>query len=271
MKEHETTMWVVQKEIDRNIAPVVIWLSKFSGVYTLFSCERNEGTAEGGYVLFHCNDVDVLRHICFEVSGCFWGIPARGNILIDVDEFKNFRYCLVFPTVAHRTLFLQQIGEPVKTTTPEVKLPEQTDLDEIDYMPTLVDRGDGVKGHYCIGRKMKKYPLETWEYYNESGWAGFGELFKSKESAEAKLSELRDIVIQNHAYRIRRTIANKLGLVVDVVLPPSRLIADLGADSLDTVELIMAFEDIYKIEIPTEDAEKINTVQDAINYITNKI
>jgi acyl carrier protein len=51
------------------------------------------------------------------------------------------------------------------------------------------------------------------------------------------------------------------------VTPSASFVDDLGADSLDTVELVMAFEEAFEIEIPDEDAEKIRTVQDAIDYI----
>jgi acyl carrier protein len=53
----------------------------------------------------------------------------------------------------------------------------------------------------------------------------------------------------------------------DEVLPAAKFIEDLGADSLDTVELVMAFEEEFDLEIPDEDAEKIATVGDAISYI----
>jgi acyl carrier protein len=54
------------------------------------------------------------------------------------------------------------------------------------------------------------------------------------------------------------------------VTPDASFVDDLGADSLDTVELVMAFEEEFGIEIPDEDAEKIKTVQDAIDYIQKK-
>jgi acyl carrier protein len=56
----------------------------------------------------------------------------------------------------------------------------------------------------------------------------------------------------------------------DEVTPTASFIDDLGADSLDQVELIMAFEEEFEIEIPDEDAEKITTVADAVNYIDEK-
>lgn len=67
--------------------------------------------------------------------------------------------------------------------------------------------------------------------------------------------------------RVREIIVEQLGVDADQVKPEAAFIEDLGADSLDTVELIMALEEEYKIEIPDEDAEKLRTVGDAINYL----
>jgi len=61
-----------------------------------------------------------------------------------------------------------------------------------------------------------------------------------------------------------------LGVEPEQVKPEAAFIDDLGADSLDTVELVMAFEEEFDIEIPDEDAEKIKSVGDAINYIKGK-
>lgn len=70
--------------------------------------------------------------------------------------------------------------------------------------------------------------------------------------------------------RIKSIIAEQLGVKVDEVTPEASFIDDLGADSLDTVELIMALEEEFNVEIPDEDAEKMTTVGDAINYISQK-
>jgi acyl carrier protein len=67
--------------------------------------------------------------------------------------------------------------------------------------------------------------------------------------------------------RVKEIIVEQLGVEEDEVLPAAKFIEDLGADSLDTVELVMAFEEEFDIEIPDEDAEKIATVGDAISYI----
>ncbi len=70
--------------------------------------------------------------------------------------------------------------------------------------------------------------------------------------------------------QVKEIIAEQLGVEVETIKPESKFVDDLGADSLDVVELIMAFEEKFDIEIPDEDAEKIQTVGDVINYIKNK-
>jgi acyl carrier protein len=67
--------------------------------------------------------------------------------------------------------------------------------------------------------------------------------------------------------RVKQIIVEQLGVDESEVTPNASFVDDLGADSLDTVELVMAFEEAFEIEIPDEDAEKIRTVKDAIDYI----
>jgi acyl carrier protein len=67
--------------------------------------------------------------------------------------------------------------------------------------------------------------------------------------------------------KVKKMIVEQLGVNESEVVPEAKFIDDLGADSLDIVELIMALEDEYSLEIPDEDAEKIETVGDAIRYI----
>ena len=67
--------------------------------------------------------------------------------------------------------------------------------------------------------------------------------------------------------RVKQIIVEQLGVDEGDVTPNASFVDDLGADSLDTVELVMAFEEAFEIEIPDEDAEKIRTVKDAVDYI----
>jgi acyl carrier protein len=70
--------------------------------------------------------------------------------------------------------------------------------------------------------------------------------------------------------KVKSIIAEQLGVKIEEVAPEASFIDDLGADSLDTVELVMALEEEFGIEIPDEDAEKITTVGDAVKYIEEK-
>jgi acyl carrier protein len=72
------------------------------------------------------------------------------------------------------------------------------------------------------------------------------------------------------AEKVTEIIAKQLGVNAAEITPESSFVEDLGADSLDTVELVMAFEEAFNIEIPDEDAEKIQKVKDAVEYIKNK-
>jgi acyl carrier protein len=67
--------------------------------------------------------------------------------------------------------------------------------------------------------------------------------------------------------KVRTIVAEQLGVGQDEVTPDASFIEDLGADSLDIVELVMALEEEYDLEITDEEAEKIRTVQDVVNYI----
>ncbi|MBV9088161.1 MAG: acyl carrier protein [Acidobacteria bacterium] len=67
--------------------------------------------------------------------------------------------------------------------------------------------------------------------------------------------------------KVKQIIVEQLGVDEGEVTPNASFVDDLGADSLDTVELVMAFEEAFDIEIPDEDAEKIRTVKDAVDYI----
>lgn len=71
--------------------------------------------------------------------------------------------------------------------------------------------------------------------------------------------------------RVRSIIADQLGVAEEEIKPESKFIEDLGADSLDIVELIMAMEEEFETEIPDEEAEKIRNVNDVISYLKNNV
>ena len=73
------------------------------------------------------------------------------------------------------------------------------------------------------------------------------------------MSEIQD--------QVKKIVVDHLGIDESKVIPEAKFIDDLGADSLDTVELVMAFEEEFSIEIPDEIAEKITTIKDAIEHI----
>ena len=71
--------------------------------------------------------------------------------------------------------------------------------------------------------------------------------------------------------RVKKIIVNQLNVNEEQITPTASFLDDLGADSLDTVELIMAFEEEFDLEIPDEDAEKMTTVADAIKYLESHV
>lgn len=71
--------------------------------------------------------------------------------------------------------------------------------------------------------------------------------------------------------KVRQIVVEKLGVEAAEVTPNASFVEDLGADSLDLVELVMEFETAFEIQIPDEDTEKIRRVQDAIDYIKGKV
>jgi acyl carrier protein len=70
--------------------------------------------------------------------------------------------------------------------------------------------------------------------------------------------------------RVKDIIVDQLGVNADQVTPEAKFVEDLGVDSLDTVELVMAFEEEFDIEVPDEEAEKLQSVGDVISYITSQ-
>ena len=72
------------------------------------------------------------------------------------------------------------------------------------------------------------------------------------------------------AEKVREIIADELGVEIEKVTNDASFVEDLGADSLDTVELVMRFEEEFEVEIPDEDAEKMQTVGNAIEYLSQQ-
>ena len=70
--------------------------------------------------------------------------------------------------------------------------------------------------------------------------------------------------------KVKKVVVDQLSVDEALVTPEASFTADLGADSLDTVELVMAFEEAYNVEIPSEDLEKLETVGDVMDYIRDK-
>ena len=77
--------------------------------------------------------------------------------------------------------------------------------------------------------------------------------------------------MENIEQRVKKIVAEQLGVNETDVKTESSFVNDLGADSLDTVELVMALEEEFECEIPDEEAEKITTVQQAIDYVNNHL
>jgi acyl carrier protein len=77
--------------------------------------------------------------------------------------------------------------------------------------------------------------------------------------------------VENVSRKVKDIIVEQLGVNPDEITPEASFIDDLGADSLDTVELVMALEEGFEIEVPDEDAEKLTTVGGAIDYIQKNV
>ncbi len=80
-----------------------------------------------------------------------------------------------------------------------------------------------------------------------------------------------DPIMSSVEERVKKIVAEQLGVKEEEVTPEASFVDDLGADSLDTVELVMALEEEFECEIPDEEAEKITTVQQAIDYINTHL
>ena len=87
-------------------------------------------------------------------------------------------------------------------------------------------------------------------------------------AGEPAINQEGILSMDNIEQRVRKIVAEQLGVNEGDIKSESSFVDDLGADSLDTVELVMALEEEFECEIPDEDAEKITTVQQAIDYVT---
>jgi acyl carrier protein len=87
---------------------------------------------------------------------------------------------------------------------------------------------------------------------------------RQRKKTQGELNPMAATAVEE---KVKQIIVEQLGVDEGEVTPNASFVDDLGADSLDTVELVMAFEEAFDIEIPDEDAEKIRTVKDAIDYI----
>jgi acyl carrier protein len=97
---------------------------------------------------------------------------------------------------------------------------------------------------------------------NPSGKISGFEAFRSREERSS---------MENVEQRVKKIVAEQLGVNEAEIKNESSFVDDLGADSLDTVELVMALEEEFETEIPDEDAEKITTVQQAVDYVGSHI
>jgi acyl carrier protein len=88
------------------------------------------------------------------------------------------------------------------------------------------------------------------------------------EAKQSPTNLLNQAVMSDIESKVKDIIVEQLGVSADQVKPEAKFIEDLGADSLDTVELVMAFEEEFGIEVPDEEAEKLQGVSDVISYIS---
>jgi acyl carrier protein len=100
---------------------------------------------------------------------------------------------------------------------------------------------------------------------------GFKRSFPGICGLEAETTRRKMMAMDEVRAKVADIIANQLGVDKETVTPEANVIDDLGADSLDIVELVMALEESFDLEIPDEDAEKIRTVQDILSYLESQL
>jgi acyl carrier protein len=88
-----------------------------------------------------------------------------------------------------------------------------------------------------------------------------------RPASKPKIKQSREFQMSSLEEKVKKIIAEQLSVSEDQITPQASFVEDLGADSLDTVELVMALEEEFEIDIPDEEAEKIVTFQDVLNYI----
>jgi acyl carrier protein len=104
---------------------------------------------------------------------------------------------------------------------------------------------------------------EPWAWFTRFHLSNYTYEFARRDKGPAR----QEKSMASTEERVKQIIVEQLGVDDAEVTPGASFVDDLGADSLDTVELVMAFEEAFEVEIPDEDAEKIRTVKDAVDYI----
>lgn len=144
---------------------------------------------------------------------------------------------------------------------------------QIDDTKSKTDKLESVSGSFFdmayfekLGNEIKKLAA----IYNLRPPKNIGRT-ELLSGTNAKIKVIEKVKLENVSLVIQGLLAKHLGVEKEKIQPSAKLVEDLGADSLDTVELIMALEEEFDIEIPDEDAENIRTVQEIVSYIKQKV
>jgi acyl carrier protein len=130
-----------------------------------------------------------------------------------------------------------------------------------------LSKHEGKLAHYLIGTCLCK-PIELCYLAPLSCRRGGRRRLRRTHAASRKSKRIKEMT--DIAERVKKIVVEHLGVEDDKVTEAASFVDDLGADSLDTVELVMAFEEEFGVEIPDDVAEKILTVKDAIDYIKKR-